>query len=151
MVAIASGVYVLQALGVVYALAGVLIGRGAAARVGLFRPMAEIESISAAFSGEPAIVKGVRLDAGKEWWTVLGALLAILAGAAMIAGSQAAPILLSLILLHHILFFARQEDASCGRGAIVGRDISVRMAVGFGLVCLTAAATAALGAFGGLH
>lgn len=151
MVAIASGIYVLQALGAAYAVAGIWIGRGAAVRVGLFRPMAEFQSIAAVLGGEPAALKGARPDAGKEWWTVLGAVLAILAGAAMMAGSRAASILLALILLHHILFFARQEDAAGEAGASVGRDISVRMAVGFLLVCVTAAGTAAFGALGGLR
>jgi len=151
MAAIASGVYVLQALGVAYAFAGIWIGRSAAVRGGLFRPTAEIRSFSAALGGEPGMLKGVQPNVTREWWTVSGALLAMLAGAAMIACVRAAPILLSLLVLHHILFFARQEDASGGRGACVGREVSVRMAFGFALVSISAAATAALGALGGLR
>jgi hypothetical protein len=151
MTGVAAGLLALQGLGAVFALAGVVIGHGAAARAGLFRPMAEIESLAAALNGEPMLVNGARLDAVKEWWTLLGAVLAVLAGAAMLAVSQAAPILLSLILLHHILYFARQEDASAGRGARVGHEVSRRMALGFGAVAFCAAAAALLGALGGLR
>jgi len=144
-----AAVYGLRALGAAYVIAGAWIGRAAVARTGFGRPLAGLESLTAAFRRETMLVGGVKIDPLKEWWKVLGALLALLAGSAMLALNPAAPILLAFVLLHHILYFAHQEDASRS-GARVGQQVSRRMAAGYVATMAAAVYAAGIGAAGQL-
>lgn len=118
-------------------------------RTGLFRPMAELETLNAALQRRSLLSGGVRIDPAREWWRLFGAALAILAGASMLAASPAAPGMLTVLVLHNILFFARQEDESL-KGAQVGREVSRRMALGYVLTTLAAVYAAGLVGFGAL-
>lgn len=144
-----AAVYGLRAMGALYILGGAWAGRAAFVRTGFGRPLAEIESLTAAWRRESILVRGVKIDPAQEWWQVLGCLLAILAGAAMLALSPAAPVLLAFVVLHHILLFAHRNDCSRG-GARVGQEVSRRMAAGYFLTSLVAIYTAGVGALGQL-
>lgn len=143
-----AAVYGLRALGAAYLLGGAWISRTAMDRTGFGRPLAELESLWAVMERRPVLFGGVQIDPVWEWWKLLGALLAVLVGAALVATSLAAPVLLALVLLHHILWFARQEDSS--PGARVGREVSRRMAAGYLLTLAVAVGAAAVGAMGRL-
>lgn len=51
----------------------------------------------------------VQEDRGRQWWILSGCILLILAGVAMICAHRLAVALLSVMVVHQLLYFARQR------------------------------------------
>lgn len=110
-----SLVWVLRAFGVLYLIGGVFAARQSWfwARLGpdmtkLARMMRDIGEEA----GEPNEAAGDLIagaDHGRPWWVFTGSLLLIAAGAAMALGHASSVLLLSLIIVHQMLYFIRQR------------------------------------------